>query len=278
MRFVYPPESIIFFPGMKSPVPVDCLEIVGYANVLLDTMLPSVVPPVFRRKGGADEAFVPPYLSYNPQMALIESIFVRDYPEEYLAQEYFVLSDRIMDQVSDSPAQLVERSHMLRRDKKAYADAIRCMVRVAPHDPQLAIPLMAGLSIIEPSNDEEFWAERQLNVLLSQDTRTMDFALCKWGSALRNQSRAKSGEILQQLRRVAREKLLTAENIRAGSGAYTLACLEALDGNVTEAIKWLKVVAGVGPLSREKLIKDTDFDPIRKAPAFSEFLQSLPES
>jgi hypothetical protein len=137
---------------------------------------------------------------------------------------------------------------------------------------------MAGLSIIEPSNDEEFWAERQLNVLLSQDTRTMDFALCKWGSALRNQSRAKSGEILQQLRRVAREKLLTAENIRAGSGAYTLACLEALDGNVTEAIKWLKVVAGVGPLSREKLIKDTDFDPIRKAPAFSEFLQSLPES
>src|ERR1022692_3633869 len=30
----------------------------------------------------------PVSLSYHPQMALMESVFVRDYPEEYLAQEY----------------------------------------------------------------------------------------------------------------------------------------------------------------------------------------------
>jgi hypothetical protein len=47
---------------MKSPIAIDLLEIVGYANVLLDTMLPSVVPPVFRLKGKPDEAFVPPYI------------------------------------------------------------------------------------------------------------------------------------------------------------------------------------------------------------------------
>src|ERR1039458_3440709 len=47
---------------MKSPVPIDGLEIVGYANVLLDSMLPSIVPPVFRLKGNPDEVFVPPYV------------------------------------------------------------------------------------------------------------------------------------------------------------------------------------------------------------------------
>ncbi len=46
---------------MKSPVLIDSLEIVGYAAVLLDTMLPSVVPPIFRPKGKPDEALVPPY-------------------------------------------------------------------------------------------------------------------------------------------------------------------------------------------------------------------------
>jgi hypothetical protein len=41
---------------------MDGLEIVGYANVLLDSMLPSIVPPVFRLKGNPDEVFVPPYV------------------------------------------------------------------------------------------------------------------------------------------------------------------------------------------------------------------------
>lgn len=40
------------------------LEIVGYANVLRKTMLPSIVPPVFRFKAEPDRVFLPPYL-YN---------------------------------------------------------------------------------------------------------------------------------------------------------------------------------------------------------------------
>ncbi len=47
---------------MNSPIAIDLLEIVGYANVLLDTMRPSVVPSIFRLKGNLDEAFVPPYI------------------------------------------------------------------------------------------------------------------------------------------------------------------------------------------------------------------------
>lgn len=47
---------------MQPPVPLDDLEIVGYATVLKETMRPSVVPPVFRLKEHPDTAFVPPYL------------------------------------------------------------------------------------------------------------------------------------------------------------------------------------------------------------------------
>lgn len=49
---------------MPSPYNVDDLEIVGYANVLSETMLPSVVPPVFRLKAEPGRAFLPPY-SFN---------------------------------------------------------------------------------------------------------------------------------------------------------------------------------------------------------------------
>jgi hypothetical protein len=49
---------------MPSPWSLDELEIVGYANVLKETMLPSVVPPVFRLKADNQRAFLPPY-SFN---------------------------------------------------------------------------------------------------------------------------------------------------------------------------------------------------------------------
>jgi hypothetical protein len=49
---------------MATPWNLDDLEIVGYADVLKETMLPSVVPPVFRLKTDSQRAFLPPY-SFN---------------------------------------------------------------------------------------------------------------------------------------------------------------------------------------------------------------------
>lgn len=49
---------------MGSPWRVDELEIVGYAEVLKETMLPSVVPPVFRLKTDPRRSLLPPY-SFN---------------------------------------------------------------------------------------------------------------------------------------------------------------------------------------------------------------------
>ena len=49
---------------MPATWSVSDLEIVGYANVLNDDMLPSVVPPVFRLANNANRALLPPY-SFN---------------------------------------------------------------------------------------------------------------------------------------------------------------------------------------------------------------------
>jgi|ERR1035438_8069237 hypothetical protein len=46
---------------MEPPWNLDDLEIVGYADVLKETMLPSVVPPVFRLKADAQRTLLPPY-------------------------------------------------------------------------------------------------------------------------------------------------------------------------------------------------------------------------
>jgi hypothetical protein len=49
---------------MSAPRNVEELEIVGYANVLDRSVLPSIVPPVFRLKADTSRAFLPPY-SFN---------------------------------------------------------------------------------------------------------------------------------------------------------------------------------------------------------------------
>jgi hypothetical protein len=46
---------------MATPWNLDDLEIVGYADVLKETVLPSVVPPVFRLKADAQRTVLPPY-------------------------------------------------------------------------------------------------------------------------------------------------------------------------------------------------------------------------
>ena len=49
---------------MVSPWRFEELIIVGYANVLAETMLPLIVPPIFRLRSDANRYFLPPYL-YN---------------------------------------------------------------------------------------------------------------------------------------------------------------------------------------------------------------------
>ncbi len=51
----------------------------------------------------------PVKLSYHPQMALMETIFVRIYPDEYLALEYAKLAELVMSMIGDTSEQLHAR-------------------------------------------------------------------------------------------------------------------------------------------------------------------------
>ena len=46
---------------MPNPFPITTLEVIAYASRLTDSMLPAVVPPVFRMKGASARILLPPF-------------------------------------------------------------------------------------------------------------------------------------------------------------------------------------------------------------------------
>jgi tetratricopeptide (TPR) repeat protein len=352
----------------------------------------------------------PVSLSYHPQMALMESVFVRDYQEESLAGEYQRLATRVMAQVGDDPPRLAAKSGVLWNEKKDLRKAITCALRLAPHAPELGVALLVRLGNQE-SDGSHVPEMRQLCAFLYQNAETRlaainnwansfsdqartkageeadrlfeeagrkyaealrlkpdssealnnwanslsdqartkageeadrlfeeagrkyaealrlkpDFhqALYNWGGALLDQAKTKVGEeadrlfeeagrkcgealrlkpddlvalnnwgvtLLHQARRKAgeeagrllqqaRQKSLEAEQIRVGSGAYNLACVEAIEGNTREAIRWLRTFESAGNrLSRARIAADKDFDRVRNQPEFVSFVESLAEN
>jgi tetratricopeptide (TPR) repeat protein len=104
-------------------------------------------------------------------------------------------------------------------------------------------------------------------------------ALNNLSTALLNQASTEPAAEAERLRLRAREKSLLAEKIRPGSGAYNLACVEALDGNAAEAIRWLQTAQSTGKLlSRAIIAADRDFDRVRNDSGFVSFVESLPEN
>lgn len=59
MPKLYPPEAIL--KSMAIPWRVEDLDIIGYADALDRTMLPSIVPPVFRVRSNPSLHLLPPY-------------------------------------------------------------------------------------------------------------------------------------------------------------------------------------------------------------------------
>src|ERR1039457_773955 len=137
----------------------------------------------------------PVSLSYHPQMALMESVFVRDYPEEYLAQEYKGLATRVMAQVSDDPQSLASEAGILWNEKKEPVKAITCALRLASHVPELGASLLGQFWRSRPdSGDSNIPEMRRLHAVLSRNAAARPFALSNWGNALSAQAATKAGE------------------------------------------------------------------------------------
>src|ERR1022692_3101705 len=142
----------------------------------------------------------PVSLSYHPQMALMESVFVRDYPEEYLALEYKGLATRVMAQVNDDPQRLMSEAGVLWNEKKEPANAIARALRLASHDPELGASLLRLFSRSSPGPGVNYIPEmRQLYAVLSQYPAARLAALNAWGALLSRQAKMKTGEEADRL-------------------------------------------------------------------------------
>ncbi|MGH9720385.1 MAG: TPR end-of-group domain-containing protein, partial [Bryobacteraceae bacterium] len=104
-------------------------------------------------------------------------------------------------------------------------------------------------------------------------------ALSNWGTALLEHAKTKTREQADGLLRDARKRLLEAERISPGSGAYNLACVEAREGKMWQAVQWLQAAQMAGQrLSRAKIESDNDFDRVRNHAEFVKFVESLTDN
>jgi len=124
-------------------------------------------------------------LSYHPQMALMETLFVRDYPDEFLAGEYRGLSDEIMRLVRDHASQLGRDAAEAWTDRKK-TKAIVLLLRAVTHQPDRLSTLINLWESFIPHTDEEYIAkDRLLRLLAHPSSPVLLNALGGWGSFLR---------------------------------------------------------------------------------------------
>jgi hypothetical protein len=96
-----------------------------------------------------------------------------------------------------------------------------------------------------------------------------------WATALVFQATTKTGAEADRLLSQAEEKLLAAEQLATGAGAYDLACVAALRGQPVECRQWLERSQAAGRLpSRQHLASDDDLEAVRDEPWFAELLSA----
>jgi hypothetical protein len=104
--------------------------------------------------------------------------------------------------------------------------------------------------------------------------RDMLEALCEWGITLLEHAKTKTGEEVQALYAIARERLLEAEGVMPGSGSYNLACIASLCGQPEACRHWLALCAEKEQLPvREHIDQDSDLDPVRVLDWFKDITQ-----
>lgn len=131
-------------------------------------------------------------LSYHPQMALMESVFVRDYPEEFLTSQYRRLATRLRAMVGDDPDTLQSTLASAGFGANDPPLAIATALRLAPDTSDGSLLLFIA-SNLKSWQDLEPWPCRRFCAHLAQQTDQLDVTWLNWGNALAAQARSKSG-------------------------------------------------------------------------------------
>jgi hypothetical protein len=162
---------------------------------------------------------VPEQIAYHPQIALKESLFVRDYREEYLTSQYHRLTDRIQSQVGDDEGTLVAELNTLLRRQDAgtdWARAVGLALRLAPMS-SVAPSFVSYLANAIGASDHLLVLP--LYALLSHESPTNAHALNNWGLALYERAKANQGLEADRLFASACDKFGEATRAQPGLAA-----------------------------------------------------------
>ena len=167
---------------MATPWNLDDLEIVGYADVLKDTMLPSVVPPVFRLKADARRTLVPPYF-FNAGFLYNATEIPRSELEELSGSREITLFDDAFPAHAGFELWVDESFQWHYRPLDEAEQELRRIAEKAIHSAEGAL-----------RRDELRQAERLSGVAISADDRRVEPLAIK--AAIRRIDKNKTGEQL----------------------------------------------------------------------------------
>jgi len=263
-------------------------------------------------------------ISYHPQLALMETVFVRDYPDEYLAIEYRNLASRILSMSGDSTAALAKMTPESMKTAGGALAAMRLIERIAPRDPSVAAAWLSNLASQREGKvrTSDWPLLNKIWALLALWKPMRSFALGNWGNALSDQAKSKSGAEADDLFALSYEKYQEAVRLQPDDAqawsdwggaliihsyatppdkanhllaqarhclengarldpklaSYNMACLEAIENNLSEALRWLEMSKQFGKVrSKSQLAAERDFDNIRETPEFLLFVTGLPD-
>jgi tetratricopeptide (TPR) repeat protein len=201
-------------------------------------------------------------LSYHPQLALRETIFTRDHPDEYLTHEYEELSQQVLRMANDCYDEK-QLSSVFSEPPTApeFHSAMQQLVRMA-WMPGLAPLLSSRLSSINPadlSDDADFilW-DRLSRALCTEDSPQAVWVFTNWANLLSEWARISPDRELADLRMIEAmdlyEKLIKSEaasDDQKGLAFYNRGVRYGQRGHLTRAIEDYSAVVKMGGATTE---------------------------
>ncbi len=167
----------------------------------------------------------PLLLSYHPQIALKESIFIRDFRDEYMTGEYAKLTNRLMEHVGDEPRQIfplltklypIGIELPLVRESRGISEILERALRAAAADNEVGAALLA--TIAEHANVST--PESELNRLFVTMARHPSFrptVFFNWGAFLYLKAKDNTGSEADRRLSEADKKLSESARLNPAS-------------------------------------------------------------
>jgi tetratricopeptide (TPR) repeat protein len=125
-------------------------------------------------------------LTYHPRQALVESLIIRDFPDEHLAREYWTLVGAILVQTGDDFDRLMRDASIAWFEERNATKAVTLILRALPSSASEAINfVLKQISDgFTPRTDEDFIASDGLHRALADIPGEEAVGLRKWSLTL----------------------------------------------------------------------------------------------